>query len=292
MFLGGIEAGGTKMVCGIGDEKGVIHDSKVFPTTDPQQTVDTLSEYFISIREKFPWERIGLASFGPLDLNPHSSTFGYITSTPKTDWKFCNIKGLLENGLHTEIILDTDVNAAAIAEYRWGASKGKNVAVYITVGTGIGGGVLIDGKPIHGLLHPEMGHIRLHPKGIEGNFKGVCPYHTSCLEGLASGPAILARWGISGQDLPDDHKGWDEEADYLAEGISDIILMLSPQIIILGGGVMDRKFLYPLIWRKVQSLLNNYIQRSEILEQIETYIVPPALNVYAGLLGAVALVSE
>jgi fructokinase len=288
MEFGGIEAGGTKFVCGIGNEQGEIIDRFVTPTQDPGDTLDRVVAYFNNSMEKYSLRGIGLASFGPVDLNPDSDTYGYITSTPKKRWQYFDIKGELERSLGFEIPFDTDVNGAVLAEHLWGGAQGVKNAVYITVGTGIGGGVMVEGQLIHGLLHPELGHMRL--RGPEGaDFKGICPFHDYCLEGLAAGPAIEARWNQAANTLAPDHPAWELEAAYLAEGISNIILTLSPEVIILGGGVMHQKFLFPLIRKKVQQLLNGYVHKPEILDNIHNYIIPPGLGDQAGLLGAVAL---
>jgi len=289
MLYGGIEAGGTKFVCGIGSEEGEILDRSVLPTTGPSETIDRVVGYFESV-EDYDLGGIGLATFGPVDLNPLSETFGFITSTPKRRWQNFDIKGELERALGHTLPVDTDVNGAVLAEHLWGGAKDVSNAVYITVGTGIGGGVLVNGKLNHGLLHPELGHIRLRGSDDNAGFKGICPFHDYCLEGLASGPAIKARWNQAAESLAPEHPAWIEEAGYLAEGLVNIILVLSPERIILGGGVMQKAFLFPMIHKKVQELLNGYVQKAEILNKIEEYIIPPSLGNKAGLLGAIALV--
>ena len=263
-----------------------------FKTTDPKSTLTNVIEYFSAMKESHSFSKIGLASFGPLDLNPDSPSYGYITSTAKKGWKDFNIKGTLENSLGIEVFMDTDVNAAALAEQKWGNAQGKNLTVYLTVGTGIGGGVVINGNLLHGLLHPEIGHMYIRNNLKQAQFKGNCPYHGNCLEGLASGPAIQAIWNIPAEKIPPEHVAWDYEAEYLAEGIANIILILSPEIIILGGGVMQQTFLFPRIRENVKKLLNGYIQKQEILENIEDYILPAKLGPNAGLLGALALAFE
>lgn len=291
MIFGGIEAGGTKFVCGIGNSEGEILDHIQIPTTLPLETVSRVAEYFIDVRNKYDWKRIGLASFGPLDLNPRSKTYGYITSTPKPGWRDFNLRGTLADGLETDIEMDTDVNGAGLAEYKWGAARGKSPVVYLTVGTGIGGGVIIDGKPLHGLVHPEVGHMRISREDPPSGFEGVCPYHGDCLEGLASGVALSTRWGIPGYQLPSDHEGWKLESAYLAAGVANLVLTLSPEIIILGGGVMKNDFLFPMIRAKVKQILNGYVQKREITEPSDNYIVAPGLKTFSGLLGAIALAS-
>lgn len=286
MIIAGIEAGGTKFICGVGTDQGEVLERVSFPTTTPDETISHVTNYLLSIHDQFSWQSIGLASFGPIDLHRDSATYGYITNTPKLAWQQTNIVGLLEQALGTRMHFDTDVNAAALAEQRWGAARGKDSVVYITVGTGIGGGALVNGKLVHGILHPEMGHM---PIRSMSDFQGICPFHKSCLEGLASGPAILARWGVPAEQLPPDHPAWQEEADHLAQGLVSIITILSPGIIVLGGGVMKQALLLPLVRRSVQNLLNGYIAVPEITKHIDQYIVPAGLGTNAGLLGAMAL---
>ena len=286
MIIAGIEAGGTKFVCGVGTEQGEVLERVSFPTATPDETISQAIDYLLSIRNQFPWQCVGLASFGPIDLHRDSPTYGYITSTPKLAWQQVNIVGLLEQALGTKVFFDTDVNGAAMAEQRWGAAKGKESVVYITMGTGIGGGALVNGKLVHGILHPEMGHM---PIRSMSDFQGICPFHKSCLEGLASGPAMQARWGVPAEQLAPDHPAWQEEADHLAQGLVSIITILSPKIIVLGGGVMNQTQLIPLVRRSVQNLLNGYIAVPEITKHIDQYIVPAGLGPNAGLLGAMAL---
>ena len=292
MLYGGIEAGGTKFVCGIGNQSGEVVDNITIPTFDPKRTINRVVNYFDNIQKKYPLAGLGLASFGPIDLNPKSETFGYITSTPKKQWQYFNIKGELEKLLHFKIPCDTDVNAAVLAEHRWGTARGIDNVVYITIGTGIGGGFMVNGQLVHGLLHPEIGHLRIRLNTINPDFKGVCPFHENCLEGMASGPAIKAQWGQSAETLPSNHPAWNIEADYLSEGITNIILTLSPEMIILGGGVMQQDFLFPKIHKRVKHLLNNYINKPEIIHHIDHYIVRSQLGKQAGLLGAIALATE
>lgn len=286
MIIAGIEAGGTKFVCGVGTDRGEVMERVSFPTTLPEETLPRAIDFLLSIRKRYAWQSVGLASFGPLNLHPDSSTYGYITSTPKLAWQGVNIVGTLEETLGCPVYFDTDVNAAALAEQRWGAARGKENVVYITVGTGIGGGSLVNGKLVHGLLHPEMGHMPIRPRS---SFHGICPFHQDCLEGLASGPAMQASWGIPAQELPDNHPAWLEEADYLAQGLVSIITILSPEVIVMGGGVMKQAQLFPLIHKGVQNLLNGYLDLLQITRQIDRFIVPAGLGANAGLLGAIAL---
>ena len=275
--VGGIEAGGTKFVCAVGSSPDDIDVGEV-PTTTPDETIQRAVAFF---KEHQPVSAIGIGSFGPIDPNPTSKTFGYITATPKLAWKNFNFAGAIRESLRVEVAFDTDVNAAALGEFRWGAAQGLDNFLYLTVGTGIGGGGMVNGRLMHGRTHPEMGHIRI-PHNIEKDpYKGSCPYHGDCLEGLACAPAIHDRWGQAGETLPDDHKAWDLEAHYLALGIASWICTLSPQRIVLGGGVMSRKKLYPLVRTEVSALLNGYVEAPEI--------VPPLLGARAGVLGAIAL---
>lgn len=284
MLFGGIEAGGTKFVCGIGRENGEIYDRVSFPTTTPQETMKQVVSFF----NQKNIEAIGIGSFGPIDLNKDSTTYGYITSTPKPYWNNFDFIGEVKRHFSVPISFDTDVNGAALGESKWGAAKGLDSCIYITVGTGIGVGAITEGKLLHGLLHPEMGHIliRRHP---EDRFEGCCPYHRDCLEGMASGPSLEKRWGKAGSKLYNNEKVWEIESYYIAQAIANYILILSPKKVILGGGVMKQEQLYPLIRKEVVNLLNGYIQAEEILEDIDSYIVPPGLGDNAGLAGAIAL---
>jgi fructokinase len=290
MFVG-IEAGGTKFNCIIAENPEDILAEKRITTADPEYTIgETIN--FIRQTAALHHETIqavGIGSFGPLDLDPGSAGFGSITSSPKTAWKNFNIKKAFEKALELPTILDTDVNAAAYGEFLWGAGERKNQVLYLTIGTGIGGGMVLDGKPYHGLLHPEMGHIFLADISRNDSFKGICPYHGNCFEGLASGPALQAQWGIEASQLDEDHPAWEQEAQYIALALSSYICILSPEIIILGGGVMQQFHLFPLIRKKVQELLNGYLQTEMITKKIDMYIVPPGLGVKSGVLGALGL---
>jgi fructokinase len=278
--LGGIEAGGSKFKCaaGSGPEDADIAE---FPTTTPEETLGRVADFF---KTRDPVQAIGIASFGPIDPNPESHTYGYITSTPKRGWRDFDFAGTVRRLLGIPVAFDTDVNAAALAESRWGAGIGIRNFVYITVGTGIGGGGLVDGRLLHGRLHPEMGHLRVPHDRARDPFAGNCSYHGDCLEGLAAGPAIQARWGAAGLLLPDGHPAWDLEAEYLALGIMSWTCVLSPERIVLGGGVMQREELFPKIRVRLSELLNGYLESPEI--------VPPKLGTSAGVLGAIALADQ
>ena len=286
-LYGGIEAGGTKFVCAVGSGPDDLRNEIRFPTTTPEETIGKAIQFFQEQPE--PMQAIGIGSFGPVDPNPRSPTFGLITTTPKPGWANTDIVGRVKSVLGVPVGFDTDVNAAALAEHQWGAAQGLDTFVYLTIGTGIGGGALVGGKLLHGLIHPEMGHCYLPHDRARDPFEGFCPFHGDCLEGMAAGPAIEARWGQRAETLPADHPAWPLEAHYLALGLTNIITMLSPQRIIMGGGVMQMPQLFPLIRAEVQTLLKGYIQTPAILEQIDAYIVPPALGGKAGVLGAIAL---
>ena len=285
-LVGGIEAGGTKFVCAVGTGPDDIRAEARFPTTMPEGTIGKAVAFF---RE---WEEItavGIASFGPIDPDPQSPTYGYITSTPKPGWANVDLGDAIRRALGVPIIFDTDTNGAALGEWRWGAAQGLDNFIYLTIGTGIGGGGLVNGKLLHGLVHPEMGHIPLPHDWAQDPYPGRCPYHGDCLEGLAAGPAIAERWGAPGPELPPDHPAWELEAHYLALALRSFICTLSPQRIILGGGVMTQRQLFPLVRQKTQAYLNGYVQSPAILQNIDEYIVPPGLGGQAGVLGALAL---
>jgi fructokinase len=289
-IYGGIEAGGTKFVCAVGTAPDDIRAKAQFPTTTPDETLGRAIEFFRSQPDEL--EAIGIASFGPVDPNPVSPTFGYVTTTPKPGWAQTDFAGIVRRALGVPVGFDTDVNGAALGEYRWGAALGLDTFIYLTIGTGLGGGGLVNGCPMHGLIHPEMGHIRVPHDWEADPFPGTCPYHGDCLEGLAAGPALEQRWGQPGATLAPDHPAWELEARYLALGLVNFITTLSPQRIIMGGGVMQQAQLFPLIRGKVRALLNKYVQSPAILEQIEGYIVPPGLGNLAGVLGAIALAEQ
>ena len=293
-FFGGIEAGGTKFVCIVTDENARILAETRFPTTLPEETLRRTVDFFKHwmAEQRLALQGVGIASFGPVDLRVGSETFGTITSTPKPGWKNASVAAVIEKELAIPVFFDTDVNGAALGEGRWGAAQGLSDFLYITIGTGVGGGAICAGKPLHGLVHPEMGHVFLPHDRLADPFDGNCPFHSDCFEGLASGPALKKRWGIPADKLPPDHPGWELEAQYIALALSSFIYTLSPQRIILGGGVMAQSQLFPMIRKKIYSLLNGYVQSPELLSGIDSYVVPPGLGNQAGSLGAVALVMQ
>ncbi len=288
--LGGIEAGGTKFVCAVGSGPGHIESIETFPTTNPAQTLDRTVDFFK--KSSSSMDAIGIASFGPIDLHKSSRAYGRITTTPKPGWQNVDIVGRIGSALGLPVAFDTDVNGAALAEHRWGAAQHDDTFVYLTIGTGIGGGGMVGGKLIHGMLHPEMGHMPLPRDPELDPFPGICPYHGDCFEGLAAGPAIEARWGMRGEQLGQNHPAWELEAHYLALGLMNIITILSPSKLILGGGVMQQPNLFVLLRQEVQLLLNEYIQVPQLFEGMDEYIVPPALGNQTGVLGAIALAQD
>ncbi len=289
LLYGGIEAGGTKFVCAIGSGPDDIRAETRFATTTPEETIGRAVEFFVRNKRLGTLSGLGIASFGPVDPDPDSDTFGYITTTPKEGWENTDFVGQMKKAIYVPIGFDTDVNGAALGEFRWGAAVGLDTFVYLTIGTGIGGGGMANGQLLHGMMHPEMGHLMLPRSSQEEAFSGVCPYHGSCLEGLASGPAIEARWGAPAHELPAEHEVWQLEAHYLALGISSIVLVLSPQRVILGGGVMGQAQLYPMIRRELQDVLAGYVRTPEITVGLDDYIVAPKLGPRTGVLGAIAL---
>jgi fructokinase len=284
---GAIEAGGTKFICAIGDERGDILDQTRIETRDPNTTLTEVCRYFGAAARQFgTLTALGVGAFGPLDLKPDSPTFGYITSTPKPGWKNIDLAGMLENGTDTPVYLDTDVNGAALAEWRCGAGQTLDSVAYVTVGTGIGVGIVHHGRPVHGLMHPELGHmfVRRHP--ADESFAGICPYHGDCLEGLACGAALVARTGRTLKDAPPADPIWAIEADYLGQLCALLVLAHSPQRILIGGGVMQER-LYAAVHEQMLRSLHGYVEAAEL--QNPHYIGPPGLGTAAGIKGALSL---
>ncbi len=285
MLIGGIEAGGTKMICAVGDENGNITDRISIPTgNNPDETFDKIVRYFKN------WEigALGIGCFGPVDLNKNSQTYGYITATPKEGWANTDVVGYFKDKLCVPVGFDTDVNGAVLGEVTWGAAKGMESAIYVTIGTGVGVGVYINGSLLHGLVHPEAGHILLMRHSGD-SYVGRCPFHKNCMESLASGPAIEGRWGRKGVELADRDAVWELEAYYIAQAVANYILTYSPQKIILWGGVMHQEKLFPMVRSEVVKFLNGYIKNEMITQSIDDYIVPPALGEDPGIKGAIRL---
>ena len=285
MRLGALDASGTRMVCAIGNEKGRVLEKKVIPTRLPEETMADIEAFFCNKRI----DALGIGSFGPVDLHEDSPTYGSITATPKLAWRFFSILKAFKDALDIPVKIDTDVNAAAISEQAMGAARGLDSCVYVTVGTGIGAGIVMGGKPVHGLVHSELGHYLMRQEAADPTPDGFCPYHKGCLEGLAAGPAIEKRWGVSARELTPDHPAWELEANYLAQMCVNLIMTLSPEKIILGGGVMQQKFLFPMIREKTLKLMNGYICAKAVDEGLVNYIVEPGLDVNSGVMGAYIL---
>lgn len=281
-----IEAGGTKFNCAIVDAERNILVSQRVATSNPDQTLGEVIDFFRQQQQSYNFDYLGLACFGPLDLHPDSATYGYITATPKPHWSNTAIAPLLEHALNCQVVFDTDVNAAALAEYKWGAAQGADVCIYITVGTGVGGGVVIHGKPLHGLIHPEIGHM-LIPQ-LDG-IKGVCPFHGNCVEGVASGKAMGEIWQQPAETLVDDHQAWDIQTQVLGLMCHNLMLSFSPQKIVMGGGVMSKPGLLTKVIQNTEQSLAGYLsfQHGKSLQDV---ICLPGLGEHSGLLGALALV--
>jgi fructokinase len=288
-MFGAIEAGGTKFVCAAGSGPSDLETIQI-PTTTPADTLERALEFFRPFRGEL--RAVGIACFGPVDLQPDSETYGYITSTPKAGWRNTDVAGCIRRSLDVPVGFDTDVNGAALGEARWGAAQGLCDFLYLTVGTGIGGGAMVHGEVLHGMMHPEMGHIRVPHDAVQDPYPGCCPFHGDCLEGLASGPAIQARWGMNASELPADHAGLALEARYLALGLSNWVCTLSPRRIVLGGGVMQQTLLFPMIRAELLRLLNGYIQAREITEHVDRFVVPAMLGSRAGVLGSLVLAEQ
>jgi fructokinase len=292
-LYGGIEAGGTAIVCMIGTGPANVVAAVRFPTADPE-TLDRVVEFFLPYVRRGELAAVGIGSFGPVDLVPDSPTYGHVTTTPKPGWQGIDFRGRIQRELGIPVAFDTDVNAAAFGEHYWStSSRGKDPLLYVTVGTGIGVGVLVHGRPLHGLVHPEAGHLRIPHDRDRDPFDGVCPFHQTCWEGLASGPAIARRWGVPAEQLPQDHPAWDLEAEYLAVGIANLIVSYSPQRIVLGGGVVTGQgLLRRLVRARIPGILNGYLRSPLLSEMIDDYLVAPSLEGRSGAMGAVAMAIE
>ena len=271
------------MVCAIGNKEGNIIERVVIPTTAPDETLQKMVDYF---RDK-GIVSLGIGCFGPVDLDKGSDTWGYILNTPKKGWEKTDVAGYFARNLNIPVEMDTDVNCSLLGELTFGDSKGIKDAIYLTVGTGIGAGIMAEGKLIHGMQHPEAGHIRLAVEPTDV-FDGICPFHKCCFEGLASGPAIRARWGAPAYELSDRSEVWEKEADYISQALISYTMILSPRRIILGGGVMKQRQLFPIIRKKFLEYINGYLDTAE-LQDIDHFIVPESLNGDQGILGALKL---
>ncbi|HEY0468114.1 MAG TPA: ROK family protein [Polyangiaceae bacterium] len=286
-LYGAIEAGGTKFVCAVGTSPDDLRAHARIPTTSPQETLGRCLEFFRSQPEI---DALGVGCFGPLELRRAAPDYGHVTSTPKPGWSHADIVGPLREALAVPIGFDTDVNAAVLGESRWGAAQNLDTAIYVTIGTGIGGGALLGGQLAHGMVHPEMGHLLLPREPDDLAFAGQCPFHGGrCWEGLASGPALERRWGQPAETLSAEHPAWDLEARYIASALTSLVLVLSPERLILGGGVMQVSALFPLIRRQLERSLAGYVQAERLNAGMDHYVVPPLLGTQSGIAGAIAL---
>lgn len=283
MYYGAIEAGGTKMVCAVGMKDGTIVDQMETPTLTPEETMRVMLAFF----QKYELEALGIGTFGPVELNLSSDKYGSILNSPKAGWQGFNFYRYFQENIGCKVVVDTDVNVAALGEHRMGALKGINNGIYLTIGTGVGGGLIVEGNLVHGMLHPEAGHILLkrHPEDLMESF---CRFHDNCLEGLAAGPAIEKRAGVKGNDLPPNHPVWDMESYYIAQALVSYTMVLSTERIILGGGVMKQEHLFPKIRKHFAELMNGYLDTEE-LRDLDTFIVPAGLGGRQGIIGALFL---
>ena len=283
MRLGGLEARGSKMICAVGTEDGVLLDQTIIPTRGPKETMEDVIAYF---RDK-EIEALGIASFGPVDIHKNSDTYGYILDTPKEAWQHFNLLGTIRDALQVPVELETDMNGACLGELTFGCAKGLDSVVYVSIGTGIGAGIAVNGQLLHGMIHPEAGHmlLRRHPRD---GYEGRCPFHATCFEGLASGPAIEERWGRPAEELHNNATVWEMESHYIAQAMVNLILIMSPRVIILGGGVMKNEALFPMIRKRVKKILNGYLNTDE-MEDLDKYIVPASLKGNQGVMGCIEL---
>ena len=290
-LVGGVETGGTWCVCAVGTGPGDVRRQTRFRTSTPEATIAGIAEFFEADAEPRP-AAIGVGGFGPLDLDPRSPTWGSVTTTPKPGWQDVALAPQLQDRLGVPIVIDTDVNAAAVAEHRWGAGRNVSSLCYLTIGTGIGAGIVVDGRPVHGLVHPEVGHIRIPHDLARDPFAGSCVAHGDCWEGLASGFAIAQRWQVSAETLGADHPAWTLEADYLALGILAIVCVASPQMVVCGGGVMEHAGMVEMVRTRLRDLVGGYLRTPRLGDEIDRYLVTPALGDDAGVLGAMALAHD
>jgi len=287
-YIAGIEAGGTKCHVVVGTAEGDIVAKERIATTDPKTTLINVVRQLQKFQKSYDFRAIGIGAFGPADVDQQSPMYGYITTSPKPGWQMIDVVGAVKAQFDLPIAFDTDVNAAALGEYYWGQAQGKSHVIYITIGTGIGTGIVVDGKPLHGAMHPESGHmlIRRHP---DDDSAGYCPFHGDCWEGLASGLALQERWNVvDAAKLPDDHSAWQMQAYYVAVGIVNLILAHAPQCVILGGGVMQRQGLMNLVRMQVQTLLASYLDNA-MVNHLSSTVVLASLGQDAGVRGVLAL---
>jgi fructokinase len=286
-LYGGVETGGSWCVCALGAGPDRLAAIEKFPTGPPGDTVARITGFF----ERHGRPRaVGVGAFGPIELDRSAPEWGTLGATPKPGWAGWPLGPSLRDALGVPVALDTDVAAAALGEQRWGAGRGCDSLCYLTVGTGIGAGLVVGGRSVHGLMHPEVGHLRVPHDRRRDPFEGACPFHGDCWEGLAAGPAITARWGIDAGRLPDDHAAWELETEYLALGLASIVLVAAPRRVIAGGGVLQRAGLLARVRARLLELLAGYPPAERIAAD-PGYLVAPALGDEAGVLGAIALVA-
>lgn len=283
MYYGAIEAGGTKFVCAVSDEHLTVIDQQTIPTTQPEQTLAKVFSFF----DQYPLQSLGIGAFGPVDINRDSATYGRILNTPKAGWRGFDFLGVMKEHYHCPMAWTTDVNAAAFGEFKKGNARGTKNSLYLTIGTGIGGGVVMNERIIEGYAHAEIGHLFV-PTHPDDDFTGCCPFHRHCLEGLASGPALEQRYGKKGQALEDDEHVWALEAYYLAQGLLNCTMLLRPEVIVLGGGVMKQKQLFPLIREQLAEMINDYVQ----VPDMNDYIKETGLGDASGVTGCLLLAEE
>lgn len=284
----GVEIGGTKVVVAFGGGPDDLSDRIRIPTTTPDQTMGEIARILRDRAARHGLDAIGVASFGPLRLDAKAGNYGHILSTPKPGWSNADLLGPLE-GLGVPIALDTDVTGAALGEGRWGACAGLDNHAYVTVGTGVGVGLVVNGAPVHGVLHPEVGHLPVRRDPRRDPFAGFCPFHGDCLEGLISGPAIAARLGRSGETLSIDDPVWDLIGDYLAQMAATLTYTVAPQRIVLGGGVGQVTHLRERVRDRLKFWLGDYLPELRTPEALEAYVAAPALGDNSGVLGAIVL---
>lgn len=287
-LVAAVEAGGTKFRVAIAHDREILADATV-PTTSPDETIAACVDFIQASAQ--PIRAAGIACFGPVDLDPSSVSYGSITATPKPGWSDTDVRGRFQAALDVPVGFDVDVGGAALGEWRWGAARGLDSFVYLTVGTGIGGGAFINGRVHHGLGHPEMGHIPVSPEPDDA-YQGCCPFHGSCLEGMACGPAVENRWGERPRDLEGRDEVWDLEARYLAQGLRAFTYVLAPQRILLGGGLMQQDGLLALVRRYLTDELGGYMTAARLRGDLTEYVVAPELGQDAGLYGAMALAEQ
>ncbi|MFT4693782.1 MAG: fructokinase [Francisella sp.] len=288
MYIAGIEAGGTKFFTTVGDMDGNVIERHRIDTTTTEETMSEVLEVLKNYQSKYNIKALGLGCFGPIDVDLNSKTYGYITNTPKIAWQNFDIVSSVKSVFSGPINFNTDVNAAAICEQLWGAATGLENLLYLTIGTGIGGGAICNNRIVQGATHTELGHINI-AQNPNDEFEGCCPFHGTCLEGLASGTAVNKRWEVSSASkLDDDHIAWQYEAEYLAKAITSFIFTLSPEKVILAGGIMHKTILFDSIRKNVKKYINNYFDYPA-LKNMENFIVPASFGDNTGVKGSLAL---